>query len=114
MSRFLFINQYYWPDEAATAQLLADLGEDLAAAGHEVIVLCGRSRYSCATPLHSGRQSFGGVLIERVSGTDFGRHTIPGRLADAWTFARAARKAMFHLSRPAAVVALTSPRKKPS
>ena len=39
MSRFLFINQYYFPDEAATSQLLADLGEDLTAAGHEVSVV---------------------------------------------------------------------------
>lgn len=109
MSRFLFINQYYFPDEAATSQLLADLGEDLAAAGHEVSVVCGRSRYSCATRLHTGRQSCGGVFVERVTGTDFGRHTLPGRLADAWSFVHAARKAMFHLPRPSAVIALTSP-----
>jgi glycosyltransferase involved in cell wall biosynthesis len=109
MSRFLFINQYFWPDEAATSQLLADLAEDLTASGHEVTVLCGRSRYSCATRLHAGRQSCGGVLVERVPGTDFGRHTIPGRLLDAWTFLYSARRAMFHLPRPSAVVALTSP-----
>jgi len=26
--RVLFINRFYWPDEAATAQLLTDLTED--------------------------------------------------------------------------------------
>lgn len=109
MSRFLFINQYYWPDEAATSQLLADLGEDLSAAGHAVAVLCGRARYACAARLHAGRQSFGGVLIERVGGTDFGRHTLPGRLADAWSFTLAARRALRRLPRPSAVIALTSP-----
>ncbi|MCC7519581.1 MAG: glycosyltransferase family 4 protein [Verrucomicrobiae bacterium] len=109
MSRFLFINQYYWPDEAATALLLADLVEDLTAAGHEPTVLCGRGRYACAHPLHAGRQSFGGATLDRVGGTDFGRHTIAGRLTDAWTFARAARRALIRLPRPAAVIALTSP-----
>jgi len=32
MLRVLLINQFFWPDMAATAQLLADLAEDLAAA----------------------------------------------------------------------------------
>lgn len=109
MSRFLFINQYYWPDEAATSQLLADLGEDLSAAGHAVTVLCGRARYASVERLHAGRQSFGGVLIERVAGTDFGRHTLPGRLADAWSFTFAARRTLRRLPRPSAVIALTSP-----
>lgn len=43
--RILFLNQYYYPDIAATAQLLADVCEELAAAGHEVTVLCGTARY---------------------------------------------------------------------
>ena len=29
-SRLLFINQYYWPDHASTAQHLTDLAESLA------------------------------------------------------------------------------------
>lgn len=43
--RFLFINQYYAPDYAATAQQLSDLCEILADAGHEVHVVAGRSLY---------------------------------------------------------------------
>ncbi len=43
--RILFLNQYYYPDIAATAQILADLCEDLAQAGHSVTVLCGSARY---------------------------------------------------------------------
>jgi hypothetical protein len=30
--RILLINQFFWPDMAATAQLVADLAEDLAGA----------------------------------------------------------------------------------
>ena len=40
--RLLFINQYYWPDHASTAQHLTDLAESLAAQGHECHVLCAR------------------------------------------------------------------------
>ena len=44
--RVLLINQFFWPDMAATAQLLADLAEDLAADGWQVTAwegagLCG-------------------------------------------------------------------------
>ena len=28
--RLVFVNRFYWPDEPATAQLLADLAEALA------------------------------------------------------------------------------------
>jgi hypothetical protein len=34
----LLFNQFFWPDMAATAQLLADLAEDLAAEGRRVTV----------------------------------------------------------------------------
>lgn len=43
--RLLFLNQFYAPDIAATAQLLSDVCEDLAAAGHSVSVVCGTGRY---------------------------------------------------------------------
>jgi hypothetical protein len=40
-SRVLLINQFFWPDTAATAQLLADLAEDLAEDGWQVTALAG-------------------------------------------------------------------------
>ena len=39
--RVLLINQFFWPDMAATAQLLADLAEDLAADGWQVTAPAG-------------------------------------------------------------------------
>jgi colanic acid biosynthesis glycosyl transferase WcaI len=44
--RIILINQFFWPDAAATSQLLTDLARFLAAQGHEVEVLCGRSSYA--------------------------------------------------------------------
>src|SRR6478609_5636658 len=58
--RLLFINQYYWPDHASTAQHLTDLVESLAAEGHECHVLCAQGGYKPGTPrpkayeLHNG------------------------------------------------------------
>ena len=40
------MNQFFWPDAAATSQLLTDVTRVLAAEGHEIEVLCGRSNYA--------------------------------------------------------------------
>jgi colanic acid biosynthesis glycosyl transferase WcaI len=101
--RILLINQYFWPDRAATAQLLTDLAEDLAAAGWEVTALAGRGHYV------RGREGglpaeerLGAVRIRRTWATDFGRLSRWGRLG------RLADYASFFLS--AAWVVLIGPR----
>jgi glycosyltransferase involved in cell wall biosynthesis len=109
MSRLLFINQYYWPDEAATAQLLADLAGALAQDGHSVTVVCGRSRYLCAQQLESGSSVHEGVRIERVGGSDWGRRRMGGRLTDNVTFLAAAWGRLSSLPKQDLVVAMSSP-----
>ncbi len=109
MKRLLFINQYYWPDEAATAQLLADLAQSLVRDGYGVTVVCGRSRYACAGNLPSGTFDHRGVRIERVSGSDRGRHSLAGRLMDMATFMVSAGRLLAGLPRHDLVVATTSP-----
>jgi colanic acid biosynthesis glycosyl transferase WcaI len=65
--KIVFINQYYWPDVAATAQMLTDLCEFLAERGNEVHVLCSRAAYE-----NFGRddlrpfEQHGGVNIHRL------------------------------------------------
>src|ERR1019366_5054393 len=44
--RILLLNQFFYPDSAATSQLLTDLARCLAAEGHSVRVICGRSSYA--------------------------------------------------------------------
>jgi colanic acid biosynthesis glycosyl transferase WcaI len=87
----LLINQYFWPDMAATAQLLTDLAEDLVAAGWEVRVVSGRGSYA---PGREGklpaRERYRGVTIRRVWCTNFGRGSFLGRLLDYATFLVAA------------------------
>lgn len=64
--RFLFINQYYAPDYAATAQQLSDLCECLAEAGHEVHVVAGRSLYDGRKITLPAEQTINGVHVHRV------------------------------------------------
>ena len=44
--RAVFLNRFYWPDVAATGQMLADLAEDLAAAGWDVQVITSEGEYT--------------------------------------------------------------------
>lgn len=79
--RFVFVNRFYWPDEPATAQLLTDLAEALAARGHSVSVIA--SHPGGDTPATEQRR---GVAIVRVHGTRLSRCGLLGKLADFTTF----------------------------
>lgn len=46
--RILLINQFFWPDLAATSQLLTDLVSYMADQGHDVTVICARHSYAGA------------------------------------------------------------------
>ena len=47
--RILLMNQFFWPDSAATSQLLTDLAEEMAAKVHEVHVSCAEGGYAVAS-----------------------------------------------------------------
>jgi glycosyltransferase involved in cell wall biosynthesis len=105
----LFINQYYWPDEAATAQLLEDLARWLVRCEYSVTVLCGRSRYKSSQRLSPESFFRDGVRIERVGGSGFGRFCMAGRLIDGVSFLMSAWLRLCSLPRHDLVVAMTSP-----
>jgi colanic acid biosynthesis glycosyl transferase WcaI len=46
--QILLINQFFWPDLAATSQLLTDLVSHIAGQGHDVTVICARHSYAGA------------------------------------------------------------------
>jgi glycosyltransferase involved in cell wall biosynthesis len=107
--KLLFINQYYWPDHASTAQHLTDLAESLAARGFECHVLCSQSRYKPGEPTPPAEEVRNGVHIHRVPATSLGRKSTLARMTDYLSFyARAVIKAM-RLPRFDAVVTLTTP-----
>lgn len=105
--RAIFINRFYWPDEPATAQLLTDLSEALAAKGQPVVVVAS----------HPGRADVPsdeirrGVRILRIRGTRWAsRHGVIGKACDFATFFLGAlSKLLFAARRGDAVIALTDP-----
>ena len=108
--RILFINQYYWPDHASTAQHLTDLAESLAAAGLRV------PRADVAGPLQAGRaagrrptKSTKGVHIHRVPATSLGRRGTWARMTDYLSFYAGAIVKALLLPRFDVVVTLTTP-----
>ena len=61
MANLLVLNRFYAPDVSATAQLLTDLAEELAARGEEVAVITSRLLYEDpAARLPASEQQGGG------------------------------------------------------
>lgn len=127
--RILLLNQFYYPDIAATAQLCTDWAEDLAARGVSVTVLCGSGRYRqphhghTPEPLSSlpREEVHNGVRIVRVpvrdappsiSASPSKREQIErllGRVSGYGQFLSQALWTLRSLPKPDVVVALTTP-----
>lgn len=104
--RLIFLNRFYWPEEPATAQLLTDLAEALAAAGHDVSVITSQPR-SGVLPR---RDVHHGVTILRSRGTRWARLGLLGKAVDFVTFYLSALgRLAFTAQRGDTVVALTDP-----
>jgi colanic acid biosynthesis glycosyl transferase WcaI len=106
MPRLIFINRFYWPDEPATAQLLTDLAEALAATGEPVTVITS----------HNGRAEIPGdelrrgVRILRVHGTRWGQKNLAGRALDFMAFSLGALARLARVARrDDTVVLMTDP-----
>jgi colanic acid biosynthesis glycosyl transferase WcaI len=86
MPRLVFVNRYFYPDESATAQLLADLTFALAAGGYEVHVVCSRQLYGAPEARLAAKENVRGVVVHRIWTTRFGRRLLLGRALDYATF----------------------------
>jgi colanic acid biosynthesis glycosyl transferase WcaI len=102
--KILFINQFFWPDSAATSQQLTDLAEGLAARGHEITVLCAGESYASAASTNPPAN----VTIEHVKSAPFVRGTV-GRIFSYLTFYLAAFFRGLTLPRQDVIVTLTTP-----
>ncbi|QDV33626.1 glycosyltransferase family 4 protein [Tautonia plasticadhaerens] len=107
--RILFVNQYYWPDHASTAQHLTDLAESLADRGYECHVLCARGRYEPGVEPPPAEEEHNGVRIHRVRATSLGRGSVIKRMADYLSFYLGAFRKAFTLPGFDVVVTLTTP-----
>ncbi len=99
LPRVIFVNRVYWPSTAATAQLLTDLAEGLAAQGWDVHVIAAGE----ISTRHNG------VTIHRTGGSD--RHGgLLSRAINYGRFRRGAQRLLAGLVAPGdVVVVMTDP-----
>ena len=112
--KICFFNRSYWPDQAATGQLLTELAEDLVRVhGCEVTVVAGRALHAAGRDAAGlspvDRETRHGVTILRANGTRFDRRRFAGRAANYLTYFASAAVAGFSVGRPDIVVSLTDP-----
>ena len=101
--RVLFINQFFWPDTAATGQLLTDVVRDIDPDIHAVAVLCGNSWYGT---LDAGSPP--PVKVVQCGGGAFSRGKI-SRVVSYASFLVGAAIRCIREPRPELVVTLTTP-----
>jgi putative colanic acid biosynthesis glycosyltransferase WcaI len=112
--RLCFFNRSYWPDQAATGQLLTELAEDLVARhGCTVSVVAGRALHgragAKASRLPIKTEERKGVRILRANGTAFSRQRFAGRASNYVSYFASAFAASWMLGPQDIVVSLTDP-----
>ncbi len=100
--KILLMNQFFWPDSAATSQLLTDVARDLTSQGHHVDVICGGT-YAAADADNAPD-----VNIHRVRSMRFSRGTL-GRITSYLSFYVGAAWRALTMPRPDVVLTLTTP-----
>jgi glycosyltransferase involved in cell wall biosynthesis len=112
--RICFFNRSYWPDQAATGQLLTELAQDLVREhGCDVSVVAGpalhASEQSNVSLWPVRREEHGGVQILRANGTRLPRRKFIGRAANYLTYFASAFAASLQIGPQDVVVSLTDP-----
>jgi glycosyltransferase involved in cell wall biosynthesis len=105
----VFLNRYYWPDLAATAQQLTDLAEDLAASGTDVTVVASRAGYDDPSQRLTPAETRRGVRIVRLATTRFGRARLAGRVGDYLTYMMGALFWLLRAPKPDLIIAASDP-----
>jgi glycosyltransferase involved in cell wall biosynthesis len=109
-----FFNRSYWPDVAATGQLLTELAEDLSAGYEcEVTVVAGQPLTVSGGGLPWWRpfacEEHNRVRILRANGTRLRPRRFIGRALNYLSYFLSAAAASFRVGRPDVVVSLTDP-----
>ena len=109
-----FFNRSYWPDQAATGQLLTELAQDLVSGyGCAVSVVAGRALHASQRSRVSlwpvTREAHQGVRILRANGTLLARRKFAGRATNYLTYFASALAATLQIGPQDVVVSLTDP-----
>lgn len=103
LMQIMVINQFFWPDTAATGQLLIDVTQGIDPKVHAVTVLCGMSDYGTVDTASPPR-----AKIVRSGGAAFSRSKI-GRLVSYASFFAGAALRGVREPKPEVVLTLTTP-----
>lgn len=106
--RIVAVNRFFWPDHAATSQILADLAFHLASRGWRVTVVTSRTRYDNAGEPLAAREVVEGVSIRRVRTSRLGRRRLARRAIDYLTFYVSAGAALLREARRGDVILVTT------
>ena len=101
--KILLLNQFFWPDSAATSQLLTDLARGLAQQGHTVYAIAADGGYAVTDAGDPPP-----VQIHRVRALPFARGRL-GRVLSYLSFYVGAAARGLTLPRPDLVLTLTTP-----
>ena len=102
--RIMLLNQFFWPDSAATSQFLTDLARGLAARGHQVFAISSEAGGYAPEDLSDPPS----VKIHRVPTTRF-VHGALGRLLSYGSFFLSCLGRGLTTERPDLVITLTTP-----
>src|ERR1700744_4255525 len=101
--KILLLNQFFWPDSAATSQLLTDLARGLEKNGHQVYAVCAEGAYAIKDLSDPPP-----VKIHRVKTVPFVRGPLGRVLSYASFFLNAVFRGLT-LPKPDLVITLTTP-----
>ncbi|HVU30665.1 MAG TPA: glycosyltransferase family 4 protein [Sphingomicrobium sp.] len=86
MSRIIFINRFFFPDESATSQILTDLAAHLSRNGFEVCVITSRASLQGSRRLAPRETVLGGVEVRRVRSATVASRSLGGKLMQLAAF----------------------------
>ena len=106
--RVIAVNRFFWPDHAATSQILSDLTWFLASRKWRVSVVTSRLRYDDPHERLAASEAKDGVRIRRVWTSRMGRDRLPGRALDYLTFYVSAGAALLGEAKRGDVILVTT------
>ncbi len=109
MKKVLLLNQTFYPDKAATAQVLTDLALVLVENGYQVDVLCDARSWDDRSILYPLYENYKGINIQRVPSSAFGKKSMLHRGFDYLSFYLSLLSRLFRMGRYDHIISLTSP-----
>ena len=107
--KVLLLNQCFFPDHVATAQILTDLALGLVNTGHEVTVVASSRGYDNPENRYPVSETWNGIKIRRIWTPGLGKKSKLRRIIDFAIFWLNAARILLFLPRHDVLVCLTSP-----